>query len=1233
VSDPNQPTIVVPIHNAYEALRACLDSLWVHAGHVTPKVLLIDDASDDPRVSRLLQEHAARPGATVLRHQRNMGYTATVNEALAQAGRDDVVLLNSDTRVTVGWLEGLLSVAREDPLAGTVTAMSDNAGAFSVPVSGQANPCPADIGPDAYAEAILAETRNCVPVQLPTGSGFCLWIRRAVVDAIGAFDEDAFPRGYGEENDFCMRAAAAGWRHYLSPRSFVFHVRSASFGSERDGLVAQADVLLRERYPDYHARVAAAFRDPPIQYLRKAAMSAIAKMAAKTADPAEPLPPVVSTTVQQIEDSGLFDAAWYLATYRDVERIPMAPLEHYLRFGTLLGRFPGPAFDARGYLQGNPDVEASGMNPLAHYVRHGRQEGRTIAPIGNSPGPTTSGRTIAPIAASAPKLPLTALVVTWDVGHNPLGRSYMLAEVLDRVVRNVVIAGFQFERYGKDVWEPVRDGRLPVIRLPGATFPAFLEQVERLAERLRPDIVFACKPRLPSLQLAAMIKHRWHCPLVLDIDDHELSFFKGTDEVSIADLAQVPVEDAVSHAEPYGELWTRLAQHLRGCADEIIVSNVALQREFGGTIVPHVRDERVFDPQFEDKAAARTHYGVPDDAKVVLFFGTPRLHKGIDVLARAVGQIADPTFRLVVVGDAPDRSVTAKLVELSNGRLCSLPNQPFSDIPRVLAMADVVCLPQDIGHPISQFQLPAKAIDAIGMGVPLLVSPTPPLLQLVQDGVARILDPARLPEMLIEAVAAADSVEAAKVRTQFLRSYSHAAAAETLRSLILRAQRDVDPHRVEEIPRLIDLQRRLFSNRPGEAMTENAPLSSSGRDVVVFWKQNDSGLYGRRIDMVVGYLASRADIRRVVVFDAPISEHELLLRRNREPGPTHDRLIYTRTYEKLAGTRDSDKVSHAVFVHPSGKYRSGADDSARPLLADAYHQYIGEVLAREGVDAATAIFWFYPKNYLASGIVDHFTPAATVVDVVDDHRAWPGVSDAERDRLTANYEALLTRADMSFANCETVANAMRGFAPAIRLVPNGCDADHRAGAAPAGRAFAEFAAFEGKIIGFVGNLEKKIDVHLIAKVAERFPDCRVVLLGSTHANPNVLQLRELPNVRMPGVVPYDEVGAWVSRFDVGIIPHLDMELTRSMNPLKLYVYLRWGVPVVSTEIYNVDRSHGMVSMASSHEEFLARIADVLAAGKPPADELQDYIEENSWSARFGLHVDALLSADPRLMQR
>jgi glycosyltransferase involved in cell wall biosynthesis len=952
-------------------------------------------------------------------------------------------------------------------------------------------------------------------------------------------------------------------------------------------------------------------------------MSAVAKMSGMAADGGHP-PHAVATTMQQIEDSGLFDAHWYLATYPDVARIPMAPLEHYLKFGTLLGRLPGPAFDTRTYLHANPDVEASGMNPLVHYVRYGQKEGRPIASIPPHRGTTGLALAVAPIPAAAPKLPLTALVVTWDVGHNPLGRSYMLAEVLDRVVRNVVIAGFQFDRYGQAVWEPVREGRLPVIRLPGATFPEFLDQLERLSERLRPDIVFACKPRLPSLQLSAMIKHRWHCPLVLDIDDHELSFFKGGAEMSIEDLARLSPEDAAAHAEPYGELWTRLAQNLRSCADAIIVSNVALQAEFGGTLVPHVRDERVFDPRLHDKLAARRHYGIPEDAKVVLFFGTPRLHKGIDVLAKAVARIGDPAFRLVVVGEAPDRSVTAKLEELTTGRLSCLPNQPFADIPQVLAMADVVCLPQDVGHAISQYQLPAKAIDAIGMGVPLLVSPTPPLMQLVKDGVARVFDPERLPEMLVEAVACADGASATKVRAGFLRGYSHAAAAGTLRELILRAQRDADPRRVERIPELVACQRRLFPAGTG-ATAAAADPPAPGRDVVVFWKQNDSGLYGRRSDMVVRYLASRPDVRRVVVFDAPMSEHDLLLRRNRGPGPTHDRLIYTRTYEKLAGTRDSGKVVHAVFVHPPGKYRSAAEDSNRPRLADAYHQYIEEVFAREDIDASDAIFWIYPKNYFAPGILDYFAPAATVVDVVDDHRAWPGVSEAERERLTANYEALLSRANLSFANCETVVNAMSGFAPGIRLVPNGCDDGGQPPTAPNSTAFAEFASFNGKTIGFVGNLEKKIDLALLEKVARRFPSCQVVLLGSTHENPEVLHLRSLPNVRMPGVIPYEEIGAWVSRFDVGLIPHLDMALTRSMNPLKMYVYLTWGVPVVSTDIYNIDGNHGMVTVAASHDAFLDGIERSLCTHRQVPPEAGTYVAENSWAVRFGPHVDKLLA--------
>src|SRR5690606_7333938 len=105
----------------------------------------------------------------------------------------------------------------------------------------------------------------------------------------------------------------------------------------------------------------------------------------------------------------------------------------------------------------------------------------------------------------------------------------------------------------------------------------------------------------------------------------------------------------------------------------------------------------------------------------------------------------------------------------------------------------------------------------------------------------------------------------------------------------------------------------------------------------------------------------------------------------------------------------------------------------------------------------------------------------------------------------------------------------------IRLIPNGCDEDIRVAPPEGNAAYDELRDFEGKVVGFVGNLEKKIDIGLISAVAERFPKTLILLIGSTHANPEVTQLRRHPNVRMPGVVPYEQMGAWLSHFDVGII--------------------------------------------------------------------------------------------------
>nr|WP_082664703.1 glycosyltransferase family 4 protein [Burkholderia ambifaria] len=497
------------------------------------------------------------------------------------------------------------------------------------------------------------------------------------------------------------------------------------------------------------------------------------------------------------------------------------------------------------------------------------------------------------------KLPITVLVITWDVGHNCLGRSYMLAEVVQKIARQTLLIGFQFPKYGNDIWEPVRSGDLPVVSLPGSNLPEFYESLDRISARIKPDVVIACKPRLPSVALGMAIKEKWGCPLIFDIDDHELSFFKNQNALSLDELAAMSKGSASSVTEPYAELWTRLTQTLCDSADEIIVSNVALQNEFGGVIIPHVRDETKFDPAQYDKLEIRRRYRVSEDARIVLFFGTPRLHKGVDTLARAISQISDSRFQLMIVGAAPDRSIYSTLDKLAKGRIIYLPNQPFSAIPEILAMADVVCLPQDEGHAISKFQLPAKAIDAVAMGVPLLVSNTVPLRQLVDDKVAELVNSTDIPAALQRLAGREQDVEKwrSDVRDRFLRRYSYAAAARQMHDMIKRCLSRGAVRRGVSFSRLQGVMEYAL----GQSLAPQAKAQKSGVDIILFWKQNDTRLYGRRHDMVIKYLASRSDIRKIVVFDAPISEHDLVQRQTSRSEASQHRWIYTGTYEKIMG--------------------------------------------------------------------------------------------------------------------------------------------------------------------------------------------------------------------------------------------------------------------------------------------------------------------------------------------
>jgi GT2 family glycosyltransferase/glycosyltransferase involved in cell wall biosynthesis len=271
---PPNLMIVVPVYNAHDEVDKCIKSVLKHTNLERIRLLIVDDGSTDERISTLLARHASNKQVTILRNENNIGYTKTINRGIIFAGSDDIILLNSDAVVTPNWIAGLRAAAFKDPRIGTVTAMSDNAGAFSFPRTGVRNLPPDNCSKDDFAIRIVQAAGNCEPVEVPTGSGFCMYIKRQLLKDIGAFDEEGFPRGYGEENDFCMRALKAGWKNLITPWSYVYHVRTASFKEDKEELVRMGTGVVTRRYPEYAALVKDAFNSNAMRALRKATQAA-----------------------------------------------------------------------------------------------------------------------------------------------------------------------------------------------------------------------------------------------------------------------------------------------------------------------------------------------------------------------------------------------------------------------------------------------------------------------------------------------------------------------------------------------------------------------------------------------------------------------------------------------------------------------------------------------------------------------------------------------------------------------------------------------------------------------------------------------------------------------------------------------------------------------------------------------------------------------------------------------
>lgn len=240
--------IIIPIYNAFEKLQRCLQSVYCHTDLTENRLILIDDKSSDMRVAPYLDSQAS-DNINVIHNDTNRGFSTNINLGMKQSEDRDVILLNSDTVVTKHWVEKIEKCAYSDNSIGTVTPLSNNATLCSVPDFFEENLLPEGIDIDQMAAIVESCSLKKYP-KITVANGFCMYIKREVIDTIGGFDAETFGRGYGEENDFCNRASQAGYIHVMCDDTYIYHSGTQSFSSEEKmTYIKEHERILYKRYP------------------------------------------------------------------------------------------------------------------------------------------------------------------------------------------------------------------------------------------------------------------------------------------------------------------------------------------------------------------------------------------------------------------------------------------------------------------------------------------------------------------------------------------------------------------------------------------------------------------------------------------------------------------------------------------------------------------------------------------------------------------------------------------------------------------------------------------------------------------------------------------------------------------------------------------------------------------------------------------------------------------------
>ncbi len=377
-------------------------------------------------------------------------------------------------------------------------------------------------------------------------------------------------------------------------------------------------------------------------------------------------------------------------------------------------------------------------------------------------------------------------ILTPNLSSNSVGRAYLLYKLLENRYEVTIIGPI----FGDGIWEPLEyDNVLSYHGVKSRSSMQFFSQAVHNLDEIGADLIYVHKPLLTSFGIGLLKKVLSRKPLILDIDDWEMGFIRAdfTKSRSRYDSALSATKLLL---QTRSHLSTWVFERLTFLANEITVSSHYLRKRFGGTIIWHARDTDLFNPRNFNRNVLRKKYDLGGNQKVIIFFGTPRAHKGIEDLIDAVAKIGTKNAVLFLVGmdTSPYAEYVRTIADEKLSKRCRVFGvQPFYRIPEILAVSDIVVIPQR-KNSATVGQMPAKVFDAMAMAKPIIATHICDLPEVLQ-GCGWVVDSENTKQLsdTIEYVLthAAEAGEMGwKAREKCLRMYSFHSARKTLHHLL-----------------------------------------------------------------------------------------------------------------------------------------------------------------------------------------------------------------------------------------------------------------------------------------------------------------------------------------------------------------------------------------------------------------------------------------------------------------